>query len=109
MYLILVIVPPMTAPSLTEPTSLMNSSFTINWTITNSSNVQNYIITWTNLRTNETSNMTVPQDTTGYIVSGLSGRDNYNVSVAAYNQCGMNESDSITVYGKDDVHLLNIL
>ena len=46
-------------------------------------------------------NMTVLQYTTNYEVTGLSGDDNYNVSVAAYNKCGMMESDSITVYGKD--------
>ena len=78
----------------------MNSSFTINWTVTNSSNTHSYIITWTNLRTGDMDNITVPQNTTNYNVSGLNGVDNYNVSVAAYNKCGMNESDSITVYGK---------
>ena len=100
MYLILVIVPPMTAPNLTEPTNLMNVSFTIKWTVTNSSNIYSYIITWTNLRAGDMDNTTASQDTTSYIVSGLNGVDNYNVSVAAYNKCGMMESGSITVYGK---------
>ena len=101
MYLILVIVPPMATPTVTESTNLMNSSFTINWTITNSSNIHSYIITWINLHTGDMDNMTVPKHMTSYNVSGLSGVDNYNVSVAAYNKCGMMESDSITVYGKD--------
>ena len=107
-YLILVIVPPMTAPNLTEPTNLMNSSFIINWTMTNPSNIRSYLITWTNLRTWDMNNITVPQDITSYNVSGLNGVDNYNVSIAAYNKCGMNKSDSITVYGKD-VHYTLVL
>ena len=78
----------------------MNSSFTINWTITNSSNIHSYIITWTNLRTGGMDNMTVPEDTTSYNVSGLNGVDNYNVSVAANNSCENKESNSTTVYGK---------
>ena len=100
MYSILVIVPPMTAPNLTIPTNLMNTSFIINWTMTNPSNIRSYLITWTNLRTGDMDNMTVPQNATNYNVSGLNGVDNYNVSVAACNKCGMNKSDSITVYGK---------
>ena len=101
MYLILVVVPPTTVPTLTEPTNLMNSSFTINWTTTSSSNIHSYIITWTNLHTGDMDNVTVPENTTSYNVSGLNGVDNYNVSVTAYNKCGMMESDSVTVYGKD--------
>ena len=46
-------------------------------------------------------NMTVPQNTTSYNVSRLNGVDNYNVSIAANNPCGMMESDSISVYGKN--------
>ena len=45
--------------------------------------------------------MTVSQNTTSYNVSRLNGVDNYNVSIAASNPCGMMESDSITVYGKN--------
>ena len=46
-------------------------------------------------------NIEVQRNTTSYNVSGLNGVDNYDVSVAAKNPCGMMESDSITVYGKD--------
>ena len=100
-YFILAVVPPMVAPTLTKPTNLTNISFTINWTITNSSNIHNYTIAWTNLHTGDMDNMTVPENTTSYNVSGLNGTDNYNVSVAANDRCGMMESDSFTVYGKD--------
>ena len=101
MCLILVIVPPATAPSLAEPSNLMNISFTINWTITISSNTHSYLITWTNLHNGDINNVEVQGYTTSYNVTGLNGVDNYNVSVTAKNPCGMMESDSITVYGKD--------
>ena len=68
--------------------------------MTNPSDTHSYIITWTNLRTGDMDNTTVPQNTNSYNVSGLNGVDNYDVSVAARNPCGMMESDSITVYGK---------
>ena len=90
----------MTTPNLTKPTNLMNSSFIINWTMTNPSDIHSYIITWTNLHTGDMDNIEVQRNTTSYNVSGLNGVDNYNVSVAAKNPCGMMESDSITVYGK---------
>ena len=99
MCLILVIVPPATAPTLAELSNLMNISFTINWT--NSSNTHTYLITWTNLHNGDIDSVEVQGNTTSYNVTGLNGVDNYNVSVTAKNPCGMMESDSITVYGKD--------
>ena len=99
-YLIFVIAPPMTAPTLTEPSNLMNRSFTVNWKIANSTYIYSYIITWTNLRTGDTNNIEVQANTFSYEVTGLNGVDNYNASVTANNSCGMMRSDSITVYGK---------
>ena len=99
--LILVIVPPATAPTLAEPSNLMNISFTINWTITNSNNIHSYIITWSNLHSGDMDNIEVQGNIYSYEVTGLNGVNNYNVSVTAKNKCGMMESDPITVYGKD--------
>ena len=101
MYLIHFIVPPMNAPNLIEPTNLMNTSFTITWTITNPNNIRSYKITWTNLHSSDVDNIEVQGNTTIYTVIGLNGVHNYNVSVTAENECGMMESDPITVYGKD--------
>ena len=90
------------APSVTAPTvtvtPLSSTSFTVSWTITDPDH--NYIITWTNLRTGVMDNMTVSENTNSYTVTGLSGIDNYNVTVTANNSCGMMMSDPITVYGK---------
>ena len=47
------------------------------------------------------SSVTVPENTNSYIVTGLNGIDNYNVSVTANNLCGMMMSDPATVYGKN--------
>ena len=44
--------------------------------------------------------MTVVENTSSYTVTGLSGTDNYNMTVIANNLCGMMMSDPITVYGK---------
>ena len=88
------------APStITVQTSLSSASFTVNWTITDPDH--NYIVTWTNLHTGMMSNVTVPENTSSYIVTGLSGMDNYTVSVTANNSCGMAMSDPITVYSKN--------
>ena len=87
----------MTAPTVTV-TPLSSASFTVSWTITDPDH--NYIITWTNLRTGMMDNMTVSEITNSYIVTGLSGMDNYNATVTANNSCGMMMSDPITVYGK---------
>ena len=45
-------------------------------------------------------NRTVPGSINSYTVTGLSGDVNYNVSVAAVNMCGMNESDFVLAFGK---------
>ena len=90
------------APNITgtTPGPLSSTSFTVSWTITDPNH--NYIITWTNLRTGMMEgSMTVPENTNSYTVTGLNGIDNYNVSVAASNSCGMMMSDPITVYGKN--------
>ena len=91
----------MNTPNLTEPTNLMNTSFTITWTITNPNNIRSYKITWTNLHNSDVDNVEVQGNTTSYTVTGLNGVDNYNVSVAAENKCGIMESDPMTIYGKD--------
>ena len=87
--------PPMIAPTINAPISLSSRSFTVSWTITDPDH--NYIVTWTNLRTGIMDDMTVPENTNSYMVTGLNGVDNYNVSVTANNSCGMMMSDSITV------------
>ena len=92
----------MTAPTINTPTMLSSRSFTVSWTITDPDH--NYIVTWTNLRTGMMSSVTVPENTNSYMVTGLNGVDNYNVSVTANNSCGMMMSDPITVYGKLFVH-----
>ena len=46
-------------------------------------------------------NMTIAENTNSYTVTGLSGIDNYNVTVTANNSCGMMMSDPITVYGRN--------
>ena len=89
---------PTTAPNITEPTPLSNTSFIVSWTITDPDH--NYVVTWTNLRTGMMSSVTVPENTNSYMVTELNGVDNYNVSVTANNLCGMMMSDPITVYGK---------
>ena len=88
---------PPTAPTVSTPT-VLSRSFTVSWTITDPDH--NYIVTWTNLRTGMMSSVTVPENTNSYMVTGLNGVDNYNVSVTANNSCGMMMSDPITVYGK---------
>ena len=103
-----VIVPPPTAPTITVPTPLSSTSFTVSWTITDPDH--NYKVTWTNLRTGMMSSVTVPENTNSYMVTGLNGIDNYNVSVTANNSCGMMMSDPITVYSKIPcIHLYKAL
>ena len=89
----------MTSPNITAIAQLSSTSFTIRWTITCPDN--NYVITWTSLRTGVMDNMTVAKNTNSYTVTGLSGIDNYDVTVTANNSCGMMMSDPITVYGKN--------
>ena len=72
-----------TVPTITVPTPLSSTSFIVNWTITDPDH--NYIVTWTNLHTGMMSNVTVPENTSSYMVTGLNGIDNYNVSVTANN------------------------
>ena len=94
-------VPPMTAPTIAATTPLSSTSFTISWTINNPS--YNCKVTWTNLHTGVMDSANVIIVTTNansLMVTGLSGIDNYNVSVVTFNPCGMMMSDSITVYGK---------
>jgi len=92
-------VPPMIAPTITGATPLSNTSFTVSWTINNPN--YNYMVTWTNLRTNMTESITLSENANVYTVRGLDDDSNYNVSVATTNNsCGMMESDPITVYGK---------
>ena len=106
--ILVILVPPVTAPTINRTTDLTRTSFTINWTIKNSNNIHSYLITWTNLHNGDMDNVEVKGNTTSYNVTGLNGFDNYNVSVTAKNPCGRIESDSITVYGKDIlIHTLN--
>ena len=73
-------------------------SFTVNWKITAPSH--KYIITWTNLLTGVKGNVTIAENTNEYEVTGLSGIDNYDVTVTAINSCGVMMSNPVTVYGK---------
>ena len=86
------------APNITEIIPLNSTSFTVKWTLTGHNH--NYIITWTNLRTGVMDNMTVSENNNSYTVTGLSGMDNYNVTVTAANDSESRAtSDSYTVYG----------
>ena len=78
-------------------TPLNSTSFTVNWTISNTK----YDIILTNLRTEEISIIVVPGNTNNYTVTGLNGIDNYNVSVTANNSCGTLMNNPITLYGKN--------
>ena len=90
----------MTAPTMSRIITPLNSTlFTVNWTISNTN--YDIIIILTNLRTGEFSTTTVPENTNSYIVTGLTGIDNYIVSVTPNNSCGMMMSDLIAVYGKN--------
>ena len=87
---------PSSAPIITV-TPLSNTSFTVNWTISDPN--YSYTVIWTNTNTGVVDNITVPENTNSYTVTGLSVNDNYNVSVAIVGVCGMMTSDPITVYG----------
>ena len=93
--------PPMTAPTITGTTSLSSTSFTVSWTNNDTNYTYTHIVTWTNLHTSVMESVIVPENTSSYVVTGLNGVDNYNVSVTANNSCGMMMSDPITVYGKN--------
>ena len=80
--------------------SLINGSFTINWTISDPS--YNYIVIWTNLNTGVLDSFTAPKNTHNYTVTRLSDNDNYAVSIATVDVCGMMiTSDPITICGKN--------
>ena len=87
---------PSSAPIITV-TPLSNTSFTVNWTISDPN--YSYTVIWTNINTGVVDNITVPENTNSYTVTGSSVNDNYNVSVAIVGVCGMMTSDPITAYG----------
>ena len=84
-------------PPIITATPLSNTSFTVNWSISDPS--YNYTVTWTNLNTGVMDSFTILENTNSYTVTGLSDTDNYNVSVTAVGECGTMTSDPITVYG----------
>jgi len=88
----------MAAPVITRTEPLDTKLFTVNWEVTDHSH--KYIVMWTNLHSGISSHVTVAENTSSYTVTGLSGIDNYNVTVAASNSCGVMMSDPVTVYGK---------
>ena len=77
-------------------TPLTSTSFNVTWI----SSDPTYTVIWVNLNTGMMNSFTVSENITNYTVTGLSGADNYNVSVAAVDVCGNKTSDPITVYGK---------
>ena len=79
-------------------TPLSNTSFTVNWIISDPN--YNYTVTWTNLNTSVMDSYTVAENTNSYNVTGLSDNDNYNVTITAMGVCGMITSDPVTVYGE---------
>ena len=85
-------------PKITAVTPLSNTSFTVNWTISDPN--YSYTVIWTNLNTSVMYSFTVPENTNSYTVTGLSDNTNYNVSITAVGMCGMITSDPITVYGE---------
>ena len=80
--------------------SLINGSFTINWTILDPS--YSYTVIWTNLNTGVVDSFTAPQSINSYTVTELSDNDDYAVSIATVDVCRMMiTSDPITIYGKN--------
>ena len=79
-------------------TPLSNTSFTVNWIISDPN--YNYTVTRTNLNTGVIDSYTVAENTNSYNVTVLSDNDNYNVTITAVGMCGMITSDLITVYGE---------
>ena len=78
---------------------MSSTSFTVNWTISDPN--YSYTVIWTNINTGVMDNITVPENTNSYTVTGLSVNDNYKVSVAIVGVCGTLTSDLIIVYSKD--------
>ena len=91
---------PMTAPNITGITPLSNTSFIVNWTITDPDHI--YIMTLINMSSDrmDSMSMTVTGSTSIHMATGLDGDSNYTVSVTANNSCGMMMNDSVTVYGR---------
>ena len=79
-------------------TLLSNTSFTVNWIMSDPN--YSYTVTWTNLNTGVMDSYTVAENTNSYTVTGLSDNDNYNVTITAVGVCGMIASDPVTVYGE---------
>jgi len=91
--------PPNEPPNINSIQPVSSTSFMINWTPQDPN--YNYQISLINLRNSDQNrNKTVSAGESPVLVTGLSGDANYNVSVAAVNECGMNESNSATVYGE---------
>ena len=88
---------PSSAPNITAIRPLNDTSFTVNWTISDIS--YNYTVIWTNLNTSVTVSFTVSENTSSYTVAGLSKYYNYNVCVAIIGLCEMMISGCIIVYG----------
>ena len=86
-------------------TSLSNTSFTVNWIISDPN--CNYTVTWTNLNTGVMDSYTVAENTNSYNVTGLSDNDNYNVTITAVGVCRIITSDPVTVYG-ECVYVYNV-
>ena len=58
------------------------------------------IVAWTNLRTGMVISTAVAKNTSNYLVAEVIGEDDYSITVAANNSCGMKYSDPIIVHGK---------
>ena len=85
---------------------LDNTSFIVNWTISDPS--YNYTVILTNLSTGVTNSSiyTVPENTNSYTLAGLGGNATYNVSVSVMDLCGvMITSDTITVNSKHKLRM----
>ena len=83
-------------PPIITATPLSNTSFTVNWSISDPS--YNYTVIWINLNTGVVHSNKL-ENTNSYTITGLNDTDNYNVSVTAVGECGMMTGDLITVYG----------
>ena len=94
---------PSSPPNITAVTPLNDTSFTVNWTISDPN--YSYTVICTNLNTNVTTNFIVPENSNSYtitglvtgLITGLSDNDDYIVQVAAVNMCGNKISDPMPV------------
>ena len=89
---------PFNPPNITSVSPLSDSSFTVNWTISDP-NYYSYTVILTNLNTGVMDSFTISENTSNYTVTGLNDTY-YNVSVAAVNMCGNKTSDPIAVTGE---------